>query len=497
MIVFFPIGHEEGQTRKRPLVTIALILICAVVFALTDRPMRKQQDELEAMQAQMSDFQVKAFTKIHAKKGGDLIAAMVDPEASNYNELIQGMGRRANEFWQDFTAGRLTEKDDPLFLEYKELLAEQKRVEERSIVLKYGMAPSRVTLLTLITCMFLHANLGHLLVNMFFLYLYGLALEDVWGKWLYLVFYLLAGFAASAAHIMMNLGSDVPSIGASGAIAGLMGAFLIRFYKRKIHYAYYYVLLRIHYGTFSLPAIAALPFWLGAQLLYASLMAQDATSVAYWAHIGGFGFGVAGAFAISLAGFGSPSVLEEGQERLEQLKKTPPVDIQRGIALYDQGRTAEAIEYFDRLILENTENYPARHQRAMIMAESGQTKAIVAEFRTLITKYDRERNFPLVAELLEAIGDKIPNCELDSGILYRLAGYYKQNWNNENAVTMYMCAAAARGPNMGAALLDAARLTSTRLKDNEAAKLLYQRIIDELPGQPEHEIARRELDKLK
>jgi membrane associated rhomboid family serine protease len=102
------------------------------------------------------------------------------------------------------------------------------KLSAASILGKYAFIPAHQTLLGLITANFLHGGWLHLIGNMWFLWLAGAVLEDTWGRMIYPAFYLIAGVLALQVHAMVNVGSFTPTIGASGAIAGLMGAFLVR-----------------------------------------------------------------------------------------------------------------------------------------------------------------------------------------------------------------------------------------------------------------------------
>ncbi len=98
--------------------------------------------------------------------------------------------------------------------------------------------PAQPTAISYLTANFLHGGWMHLIGNMWFLWLAGFVLEDVWGRWLYSAFYLIAGAAALQFYAWSNPGSITPTLGASGAVAALMGAFLVRFPKMKIEMAW-------------------------------------------------------------------------------------------------------------------------------------------------------------------------------------------------------------------------------------------------------------------
>lgn len=179
---------------------------------------------------------------------------------------------------------------------------------QNQFITQYGVIPVEIArgqdLFTLFTSMFLHGGWMHLIGNMLFLWVFGDNIEAVLGHIGYLVFYLVGGLAASAAHIVFNLGSDIPSVGASGAIAAVLGAYLVMFPKSRIK-----VLIFLGYraGVTRVTALFFLGLWALTQFFngVASLGTPTAqtSGVAFWAHIGGFVLGLIGGFI-----FRSPNV---------------------------------------------------------------------------------------------------------------------------------------------------------------------------------------------
>lgn len=153
----------------------------------------------------------------------------------------------------------------------------------------------------IIASQFLHGGYVHLFGNMLFLWIVGDNVEDRLGHLKYLGFYLLSGTVAGIGHIVVARGvsAEVPCIGASGAIAGVIGAYLVWFPRRRIRFWYFFLFL---IGTFSVPAVVPIGLWFIEQLLLAKMnLLGEAGGVAYWAHIGGFIFGLLVAAAYRLA----------------------------------------------------------------------------------------------------------------------------------------------------------------------------------------------------
>ncbi|NNK78104.1 MAG: rhomboid family intramembrane serine protease [Litoreibacter sp.] len=138
---------------------------------------------------------------------------------------------------------------------------------------------------TLVTSMFLHGGIMHLAGNMLFLWIFGDNLEEQLGHVRYLGFYLLCGIGAALGQLLSSPGSDIPTVGASGAIAGIMGGYLLLFPKAKVDIL---VIILIFVRVFALPAWVMLGVWFGLQLLSGLGADPNTGGVAYWAHAAGF-----------------------------------------------------------------------------------------------------------------------------------------------------------------------------------------------------------------
>jgi membrane associated rhomboid family serine protease len=178
--------------------------------------------------------------------------------------------------------------------------------ERGAFVVGWGVIPARVmavftgqepvaVLATLLTSMFLHAGWLHLIGNMWYLWIFGDNVEDRLGHAGFLAFYLASGVASAAMHIAINPGSPVPTVGASGAIAGVLGAYLVLFPRARVVTL---VPIVFFLQIVSLPALLVLGLWFVFQFFSGAFALGGAGGgVAWWAHIGGFLFGIAVAVA--------------------------------------------------------------------------------------------------------------------------------------------------------------------------------------------------------
>jgi membrane associated rhomboid family serine protease len=158
-----------------------------------------------------------------------------------------------------------------------------------AFVAQWGIVPDQLRLITLFTSMFLHGGWMHVLGNMLFLWVFGRSVEDLIGGPKFLVFYILCGLIAGVAQVIVNPYSRIPTIGASGAIAGVMGAYLLKFPRSRILSL---VTVFVFFTTMEVPAPLLLILWLVIQFFsgIGSLARTDYTGggVAFFAHIGGF-----------------------------------------------------------------------------------------------------------------------------------------------------------------------------------------------------------------
>lgn len=288
-MILLPISHEEWKLRRLPWVTFGIMIVCVLAFIAvwtagsTGEGYARQLEELRTYLFQ--------HPYLELDKG--------------YEDVVfEGMdeGRRV-----DFRQSLKSAVPPP---DAKRLKTEQSELERRERALvaaleddplhRWGLVPARLDLITFVTSLFLHAGWLHLIGNLFILYLVGPYVEDVWGRPLYVALYLVSGLLASAAWVLTKPGSPIAIVGASGAISGVMGAFLIRYWRTRVRFFYMiFIFLR---GTFSVPAWLLLPLWFIEQVYLASITPAEAGGVAYVSHATGFGFGVVAGLLYQISG---------------------------------------------------------------------------------------------------------------------------------------------------------------------------------------------------
>jgi membrane associated rhomboid family serine protease len=165
-------------------------------------------------------------------------------------------------------------------------------------VLRWSMVPADLAhgrhLITILTAMFMHGSWSHIIGNMVFLWAFGPQIEDAMGRFRYLAFYLLGGLAAALSQVALDPGSTVPNLGASGAIAAVMGAFLVTYPRDQIRSL---LMLFVFVTVTYIPAVLLIGVWFVLQFVNLGAVAgmHESGGVAYAAHVGGFIFGTVAA----------------------------------------------------------------------------------------------------------------------------------------------------------------------------------------------------------
>jgi membrane associated rhomboid family serine protease len=289
-MLLLPVGLEGRTLRRVPWVTLALIAINFVVLVVSEVVGSARSSNTSVLEGLI----VKTLEERPYLTPGPRLGALMG--AAKHRALDEAQTRWRAE------GGRVA--PDRLAREQKELDAladDYAAAIDRLPAFRYGFIPARPISWTLLTSMFMHGGWLHLIGNMLFLYVAGIYVEDVYGRTLYLASYLLSGLAAVLGHALSDPQSAVPLVGASGAIAGVMGIVLVRLAGSWIRF----VLLPIVFlpnvrVPLSLPALVVLPFWAVEQLYFSQRSAGEGGGVAWWAHIGGFAFGAALAGVVRL-----------------------------------------------------------------------------------------------------------------------------------------------------------------------------------------------------
>ncbi|NIM18542.1 MAG: rhomboid family intramembrane serine protease [Candidatus Aminicenantes bacterium] len=290
--MIIPYGIEDSKLRRIPVVTIAIIVICIVVYYFTSLAYKRWEVRYQkAFTKFISYYMAHPYLEISPEFKKQF---MSEEDAEVAENLLKGFGR-----YKERPDDYVVEEEQEKFDEYvRELLDLSKTLPFK----KWGFIPAKKNFGGLFSSMFVHAGFWHLFFNLLLLFVCGPLLEDVWGRLTFVPFYLLSGIVATLMYSLHYPGSTVPLVGASGAIAGVMGAFLVRHFKTNIKFFYFFFIF-IRPGTFSAPAWLMLPLWLLREIFAGSLMdvvikEHGGGGVAHWAHVWGFAFGAGIAYLI-------------------------------------------------------------------------------------------------------------------------------------------------------------------------------------------------------
>ncbi len=285
--MILPIGHEGTGVRRLPWITFTIILINIVVFLFTNSADKNIQQDLKDTSIKIIKYYVEhPYLKFN----------FFGPENT-------GLQYRDSEIekWANLTENVEVPDMDTLDDEQAHidlLISQLKDIRNSHPFWKYGLISTQRTPLSLLFHFFLHAGWLHLLSNLFFLYIMGPFLEDVWGRPIYAAFYILSGIISGFMYTIHYPDFTGPLVGASGAISAVISAFLIRYWKVRIKFVYW---IYFFIGTFTAPAWMMLIFEVARELFYAYIndsMASSGAGVAYWAHFWGLAFGIITALLI-------------------------------------------------------------------------------------------------------------------------------------------------------------------------------------------------------
>ncbi len=269
--------------KNPPVVTIALILINCLIFFLfqMDDNIKYLLAHEQYFKSGLADIEVSAYVeyKTSEKLPADQIRNHFNDEIRNqYYEAMES----DSEFQKKLAAEKIITRNDPIFEKWKGLKLQNQKLLDDVTFLHYGFIPAKADITTAFTYMFLHGGFTHLLGNMIFLWLVGCMLEMGCGRLFCLAAYLITGLFSVLLFWAVYMDSMVPLVGASGAIAGFMGAFTTVYGRKKIKVFYS---LGFYFNYIKFPAIILFPIWIGNEFF--QLFSIEQSNVAYVAHIGG------------------------------------------------------------------------------------------------------------------------------------------------------------------------------------------------------------------
>jgi membrane associated rhomboid family serine protease len=290
MILLVPLG-PDAELEHLPRATIGLITLSVLAFALTARFDAAGAAAEEARLERIADWTLGLVARDQPGLG---------EERARYPTALDYLAADAR--WREAVPeGELRER-------LERCVGERGALREGHPFYRWGFLPSQITVPRLIAHQFLHVDLLHLLFNMVFLWAVGGLIEACWGGPLLAGLYLVSGVAAALTHAAFARGSTEPAVGASGAVAGLMGFFAVAHAREPMRLALVAMLaVAPRIRVFSLPAAVFLVLWLGEQVFWTLMTTRIDVGVAFRAHLGGFAFGALAALTLRAAGLPRPS----------------------------------------------------------------------------------------------------------------------------------------------------------------------------------------------
>jgi membrane associated rhomboid family serine protease len=369
-MLFIPFFRKVDWSNP-PLITILLILancLIFIVFQSRDDEYTEQAYEFY-LQSQLPDIEIPLYLDYLKNHNQDKKAEYYQTILDSMEDESDAIGQEDEEdndtpinqdprlaitvpMQQDYrftkllTSGSVFAKPEQ-FNTWKDLHQQFENHMQKAVWYSYGLKPTEPTILTYFTNMFLHGGWGHLIGNMVFLFIIGFVVEYAMGKTAFFTSYIIAGLTGGLLYVLLNSSTHTATVGASGAIAGLMGMYTVLFGARKINFFYF---ILVYFDYIKAPAIILFPIWLGQQVV--QLMMETEQGVNYYAHIGGLCSG-------ALAAFVAKKFLRTtNDEYLDQNDKedAQKANLEKGMELLAQLKFAEAAKVFSALVAEHPQN---------------------------------------------------------------------------------------------------------------------------------------------
>lgn len=413
--MLLPIGHDSGTVRRDPWVTYALMAICFAAFLYTNSVGREISERYDLkMQEAVQYFLEHPYVIPPSELEPELLMRFGPDWQAQLRVVLnqrEGSGQSVRTI-PGFQRAQQQEEIDAL-------VAAAVDARNQHPFFKWGFVTGEATLLGAFGYMFLHAGWMHLLGNMLFLFLTGPFIEDRWGRPVYLTFYLLAGLAAAGLFMSRFPHLTTPLVGASGAVAGCMGAFLVRFWRAKLRYLAWFLVAGF---TFSAPAWLMLPLWFAGEFLMAhvseAVNPNSGAGVAYWAHVGGFTFG-----ALVALGMWVVKIEERWMDHVVNRKigVVHNDGVEAAMALAEEGDNEQAFEMLSREVKRNPRNREAAQALWDVGGALGRAAEVAPTLLRLIRDEIRAGETDLAVQHWIEFAQSAERLPVDPALALRLA----------------------------------------------------------------------------
>jgi len=403
--MLLPIGHDQATVRRMPWVSFSIIGLCLITFVYTLVAPGDEETVVEVEVRAVEYFIAHPYLEMDPQLKGFRYYSMRQ-SFEDEPALPPGTGQMRAE----------QETLDGLTTEYFS-------ARNRLPFWRWGLVPADMKAVNLVTHTFIHVGFLHLFGNLFLFYLVAPAMEDAWGRPLFAVFYLLSGVAAALVFVARYPHLMEPLIGASGAIAGVMGAFAVRYWDSRITFVYFVWMIRIYQGTFSAPAWLMLGLWAVGELAFAMgvwafFSIADLGDVGFLAHVGGFAFGVAFAFLVSSLRI-EERFVQPVHDRHETVHDSAVVEGYLGLA--QRGRTEDAVTGLRSVLSRTPTDADAAAALWFTASQMGAVEEAIPAVLPAIEAAVRAGDPGLPAQIWAEIVRQSPEIEIDLRLSTRVA----------------------------------------------------------------------------
>ena len=363
--------RSEKDTSRIPHLTIGLITVNLLVWIFTNRIVSTEYKQLEAIHQQMFEIEYE-YAHIIVREDPDFF-----------------LSASADDVHNAFLKRRIIPEHSEDYRNWIALFQDLEARKNDTFFHRWGFIPSELSFFKLFLSLFLHGSFFHVFGNMLYLWIVGCNMEDDWGPLRFIGLYILSGVAAGLIHSAYGSDMTTPCIGASGAVAGVMGAFLIQHFRTKIRFVYFFIFfLRPVWGTFKVWAGIVLPFWFLMEFFYAGSGLQ--TGTAHWAHVGGFIFGAVAVIVTKYLtsdqgrSIETGDAVDDGEQRNQPgwVRKIDPAQLENLTPVPVTGEE-DPVAFVSRLngiICQEPYNVPVRLELARITLKSGHGRAATATY---------------------------------------------------------------------------------------------------------------------
>jgi membrane associated rhomboid family serine protease len=421
--------HRRVGWNNLPVVTLLLVIANTLIFLLA------QLDDQKELEQAVGYYQTSGLYEMERPgylnyldeiNDIDYLTGQHETGDADSDAVLQLFGIQSDgDFIERLHADRVVLPSDEIYPEWKRKRAHFESLYEAVTYVHYGLRPAQPGIISLFSHMFLHAGFGHLLGNMLFLFALGLLIEDLMGRSLFLALYLLGGLGSAGFDILFSANSLMPGIGASGAIAGLMGMYSVIYGFRRIRFFYS---IGIYFDYVSLPAIVLLPLWIGNELF--QLLYYSESNINYLAHLGGLisGAALAALMKYTLAPFDLSHL--EAQEQAQEITGS----LARARTLYQDMEYRKAVPLLRRLYQDGCRDREALYLYYQCSRISPESDDYHRSARALFAIPERDRTS---AELIKEIYHEYiklarPSPRFNAETICRLADcFIGQQWRAE------------------------------------------------------------------